>query len=167
MTVVDPHQNYSDSWSTPTDWVEWARRTLGGEIDLDPCTSRAAQRRIRARRFFTRGGLSRHWDGAVFVNPPGSNSTKSVKEWWEKAVRELEDGYLQRLVWVAFNFEQVRILEPSMLSIPGALVLPRLRVAYLRDGKPMKSPRNYSVLWCFGCEPDPEFPIPSKVLRTG
>ena len=56
---------------TPKEYIEAARQALGG-IDLDPATSEEAQKVVQAERYFTAAddGLSRDWDGKVFLNPP-------------------------------------------------------------------------------------------------
>ena len=58
-------------WFTPAPYVERVRAVLG-EIDLDPASHPVAQHDIRARQYFTRAddGLTRHWFGRVFLNPP-------------------------------------------------------------------------------------------------
>ncbi len=66
------HDN-DDEWYTPREVVEAARRALGG-IDLDPASCDVAQETVRAARYFTKAddGLSRPWEGRVFLNPPFS-----------------------------------------------------------------------------------------------
>jgi hypothetical protein len=62
-----------NDYYTPTEYVESARRAMGG-IDLDPASSQWANRRIRAGRIYTKNddGLapSNKWSGKVWLNPP-------------------------------------------------------------------------------------------------
>jgi hypothetical protein len=56
---------------TPKPYLELVRRVLG-HIDLDPASAKAAQRNVRATRYFTivEDGLKQNWSGRVFLNPP-------------------------------------------------------------------------------------------------
>lgn len=58
-------------WYTPAEYVEAARKLMGG-IDLDPATSEAAQKTVRAKHYFTKSdnGLEQKWAGRVWLNPP-------------------------------------------------------------------------------------------------
>lgn len=80
------HSSESQEHYTPKPIIEAARAWMGA-IDLDPASCEAAQRRVRATRWFSRktaglGGLGvawRNWSGdddampaqKVFLNPPG------------------------------------------------------------------------------------------------
>lgn len=66
-----------DTWLTPRYILE----QLGG-FDLDPGAAEENREWTRARSVFTRAddGLSRKWEGRVFMNPPFSNTVP----WLEK-----------------------------------------------------------------------------------
>jgi hypothetical protein len=56
-------------WYTPAEYIEAARKLMGG-IDLDPATSEAAQKTVRAKQYFTENGIQQEWGGRVWLNPP-------------------------------------------------------------------------------------------------
>jgi len=106
-------------------------------------------------------GLSQPWRGRVYCNPPGANSAKSVRRWWEHAQRQ----HYAALTWCLFNCEHARHLVPRVWDLPGYLVIPLKRVAFLRDGAPIKSPRNWTWFWTTR-QPAPT-PIESRIAQTG
>ena len=65
------HYTGNFEWTTPPHIVEAARRVMGG-IDLDPASSDAANRHVKAERYLTahEDGLKRAWAGRVWLNPP-------------------------------------------------------------------------------------------------
>jgi len=62
--------NYRVDWQTPDKYLDAARAVLG-EIELDPGTSAIAQKRIQAKKFYTRHDscLDHDWHGKVWMNP--------------------------------------------------------------------------------------------------
>ncbi len=62
-----------DEWYTPAEYVEAARKLMGG-IDLDPASCHEAQEKINARTYYTArdDGLANDWRGRVWLNPPYS-----------------------------------------------------------------------------------------------
>jgi len=63
----EPSIGASDDWYTPPEIFE----ALGLRFDLDPC-SPGPGHWVPADRFYTKedDGLSQHWAGMVFMNPP-------------------------------------------------------------------------------------------------
>ena len=58
-------------WHTPPEYLERVRAVLGG-IDLDPASSKVAQKTVKAKRYFTKveDAINREWHGRTFMNPP-------------------------------------------------------------------------------------------------
>jgi len=68
-----------NDWYTPKEYVERARKVMGG-IDLDPATTEFGQATVCADEFFTpiENGLEREWRGRVWLNPPYSQPDVSL-----------------------------------------------------------------------------------------
>lgn len=75
MGYVATNTRDSDSWYTPSKYIESVRKTLG-TIDLDPFSSKEANKNISASTFYTidENALSFTWNKVktCFVNPPYS-----------------------------------------------------------------------------------------------
>lgn len=127
-------QHSSASWEhfTPREVVAAARKTLGG-IDLDPASCAKANKRIKAKQFFSveDDGLTQPWRGRVFLNPPGGSmvgaeglkasrdrwATKArVCAWWRKLVEEFDAGRVRSAIFVGFTLE---ILRSAQLGNEG------------------------------------------------
>jgi len=160
----DPHAKYSSEWGTPPQWAEWARRTLGG-IDLDPCSSDEANEVVRADRYLSAGGLDAEWSGKIYCNPPGTNGSTSVREWWAAGRDAVDRGH--PIVWCFFNWETTVSLDRGPLTACGWLILPRRRVSFLRGGEQIRSPRNRTAFWTNrppATTPEPSFIAPTPFL---
>ncbi len=79
----------SGEWETPQalfDELSW----IFGGFTLDPCATSA---NAKCARYFSRGenGLTRRWEGKVFVNPPYG---REIGKWVRKAFEESLEGAL-------------------------------------------------------------------------
>lgn len=166
-------QTYSDTWYTPPEWLEWVEATIGKDY-FDPCP------RVHDP---SRDGLTVQWSHANYVNHPGGRG--NAKLWWSKLIQYMcsemsfGDGWFNYkiaypAVWCAFNIEQFRYLRPSPLELPGWLIQPRKRIAFIWGGEtkgnrvhgqPCKSPANASAFWSTVEPAEP--PHDSIILRTG
>lgn len=163
--MTDPHKNYRGDWQTSPEWAEWIRRTLGA-IDLDPASSKDANKTIKASKYYSSGGYERPWPGRVYCNPEGSNSVRSVKPWWEHGINELRSGRCTGLVWCFFNAMASYTLKPMPWELDGYMIIPPRRVPFWRDGKPFSSPRNHALWWSSvrPCAPPPNKAL---IVHTG
>lgn len=90
----------TNEWYTPKDYIESARKVLGG-IEVDPASSDKANEIVQADLYYTKetNGLDKKWlnkDGkpsSLFLNPPYGGEEeiwvpKLIKEYNEYSVRE-------------------------------------------------------------------------------
>lgn len=91
-----------DEWQTPLEYIEAARSVLGS-IDLDPATSYAAQRRIKAKHFFTpqQDGLTNEWHGRIWMNPPYSQPL--IQKFIDKLIAEAMAERITQAIIVTHN----------------------------------------------------------------
>ena len=84
------------AWETPATLLE-ALALVFGRFDLDPSAERKSRSHVHARLNFTHedDGLTRPWQGVVFVHPPYG---RTLGLWVAKARREVEEGRAQTVV---------------------------------------------------------------------
>lgn len=95
--MIPQHLSKSSLHCTPGYIVEPSRAVMGG-IDLDPASTAEANATVRALYYIAppHDGLTRDWDGRVFLNPPGGSLvlTKKMRAGMaEEEAGELADQY--------------------------------------------------------------------------
>ena len=113
------HERY-----TPSQLVDAVRLVLG-EIDLDPASSREANKVVNAKSFFTKrtNGLKKRWHGRVFLNPPFDD----WPTWVAKLDGEIAAGRVKQAVVIGpANISAFRLL----LARGGLLAVPDERPKY-------------------------------------
>lgn len=126
------HSSASAEQGTPPVFVELAHAAMGG-IDLDPASSPAWNRNVRARRIIAaeENGLRTPWvEGApsvlelrtkpvpgfgercrVLVNPPGDKRGELVAEFWFGVTTYFALRWISSAIWIGFNVEQLSRLQ--------------------------------------------------------
>jgi hypothetical protein len=111
----------SNEWFTPEPYIQSATVALGGSIDLDPYSSKAANRIVKAESFFTEAQDARTqtWKaGSVWMNPPYSATDcrdavlKFLDAWEAKEFKAgiilvnnaTETKWFQKALWAAMAF---------------------------------------------------------------
>lgn len=134
-----------NEWYTPPEILESARLAMGS-IDLDPASCETAQENVRANRYYviTDDGLSKKWQGNVWLNPPYGKDVIGL--FAAKAVAERE-RYKQAVVLV--NNATETAWFSAIASVASAICFLRGRVRFLdKSGKPANTPvQGQAVLY--------------------
>jgi phage N-6-adenine-methyltransferase len=121
----------NDEWYTPSEWVEMARKVMGG-IDLDPASNEEANKIIKATKFFTKEdcGLEKDWFGKVWINPPYS--------------RELMPKFATKIIEQRDNCEEIIILSHNntetnwfqgLAGVSNCICFPSSRISFYNKSK--------------------------------
>ncbi len=142
----------SVEWHTPSQYVEAARRVMGG-IDLDPASSAAANQTVRASRFYSeadKGLAALPWYGRVWLNPPyGKTGATSNQELWTgKLISEYRRGNVTAAI-ALINFVPGYKWFAPLWQFPICSVDHCIK--FLRaDGRPAGSAKASSAFVYFG-----------------
>lgn len=132
-----------DDWQTPVELV----RALG-TFDLDPCANTDAPERVALSGLtIADDGLSRHWSGRVFMNPP-YGGPQGAKVWMGKLG---EHGNGIALVPPRVG---AKWFHDVVLSTADAVFFMRGRVSFIdpMSGKAVKGNNADSILVAYGAE---------------
>ncbi len=135
IAAISSQEGYDgDESYTPDGWLALARLVLGGEFDLDPASSDAAHRRVRAARYFTKesSGLEQEWAAErLWLNPPYSSPL--ISQFIDKLVEELVAGRVKRGIVLVNNssdtewFHRLARSSARMCFVSGRINFDQLR----------------------------------------
>jgi phage N-6-adenine-methyltransferase len=135
-------------WYTPAEYIETARRVMGG-IDLDPASSAEANEVIGAERYYSAedDGLAHRWIGRVWMNPPYSRPL--VDNFCAKLCDEYTDGNVTQAITLTYAATETGWFH-GLAEVAAVLALPRGRIPYWspRDGG--SAPLKGSALFYLG-----------------
>jgi len=145
------HNSGENEWYTPPEYIEAARRTMGS-IDTDPASSEAANRTVKAKRYFTieSNGLVEEWPGNVWLNPPYTRNL--VELFCDKLLEEFASRRTRQACLLVNNATETAWCQ-KVLSTAHAVCFVAGRIRYLdRTGQPAQSPLQGQVIFYFGRE---------------
>jgi len=140
MTAGRSINSQSQDWGTPQKYVNAVKKVLGGEISLDPCSSKYSIVKARVEYMLpAHDGLRESWDyPTIYVNPPYGINKKNgttIRHWLAKCA-EAHKKYgseLLALVPVATNTGH---WKKSVFGNATAICfLYDTRLKYLENGK--------------------------------
>ena len=124
-----------NEWYTPPFIIESAKSVMGN-IDLDPASSKLANEAVGAKEFYTieDDGIKKDWHGRVWLNPPYSQPDISN---FAKAVTSKKYDEIMILVNNATETDWFR----TMAEISNAICFINKRLKFIdRDGNPSGAP---------------------------
>jgi len=136
-------------WYTPLEYIEAARKTMG-TIDLDPASSKIADAKVKAAKFYTLkdDGLSKEWVGNVWLNPP--YETQAIKLFAGKLITHLTDKSVKQAICLTNNSTETTWGQ-SLLGRATAVCFPAGRVRFLDTSlKPIGAPLQGQMICYFG-----------------
>lgn len=138
-------------WYTPDEYLEAARLVLG-EIELDPASSKIANQRVKAKRFYTAAddGLAQEWHGKVWLNPPYTNEL--IVKFVSKLCGHVKAGDVEAILLVNNATETAWFQEAAQES--DMICFPSGRVRFVdEEGNPGAPLQGQAVLY-FGKQLD-------------
>lgn len=137
-------------WYTPEEYLDAAREVME-EIDLDPASSEIAQKRVKAKRFFTMtdDGLTKQWKGRIYLNPPYTSGL--VDKFLSKLVSHLNAGEVSEAIVLVNNATDTGWMQDAAKAA-SVVCFPRGRIRFLdENGKPGAPLQGQAILY-FGDE---------------
>lgn len=139
-----------DSWGTSKKILEAVVDTFGGNpIDLDPASNDDAQRRVKAITHYTidDDGLSKEWNGRVYLNPPYSQPAAFVS----KLVAEVDAMRTDEAVILVNASTSTKWFHHLLQNAYGMCIFAgRLAFHHPTTGKLTKNNRYDQVAFYFG-----------------
>lgn len=142
-----------DEWYTPRQYIESARKVLGG-IELDPASSAVAQETVQAERYYTinDNALQQPWAArSVWMNPP--YSTEKVFDFIKKLTDELKAGTVGSAILLTNSLTDTSWFHVAE-EIAQAICFTRGRIKFIKDGEEGASPTFGQAFFYFGEEPE-------------
>lgn len=151
-----PHVSFNsgnNEWYTPTEYIEAARRVMGG-IDLDPASSDIANKTVKADVYLTAqdDGLIYSWNGRVWMNPPYSGEL--IGKFSAKLVEHYKAGDISEAIVLVNNATETAWYQ-GMMREAEAICFIKGRIRFIdMQGTPSGAPLQGQTLLYFGDNPD-------------
>lgn len=137
-----------NEWYTPDRVLDTARLVLG-EIDLDPASSDHAQKSVRAARYFTKDddGLTKEWNGRIWLNPPYAQPF--ISQFVGKMVAERQAGRVTAALMLTHNYTDTSWFHQAA-AVADAICFTRGRVSFVDPNGKYAAPTQGQAFFYFG-----------------
>lgn len=146
MSVHVSNNSGENEWYTPPEFIEAARKTMGS-IDLDPASSKIANKIVKAKKFYTveDDGLRQEWEGNVWMNPP--YSSPEIKQFSRKVTTTFADTIIAQAIILVNNATETQWFQ-EMLAETSAVCFPSSRIKFLdKQGSPGAPLQGQAILY--------------------
>jgi phage N-6-adenine-methyltransferase len=136
-------------WYTPPNVLDAARVVLGN-IELDPASSKIAQKTVKANRHYTaeNDGLSKKWKGATWLNPPYASGL--VSQFTEKLSGHYAAGDIPTAILLVNNATDTKWFQ-SAVELCSAVCFIAGRLKFLDEsGTPARTPLQGQAVLYYG-----------------
>lgn len=146
-----PGSRDSNAWFTPSKYIESVRVGLGGEITLDPFSSKEANQVVKAKKFYTEedDAFIQSWEtNTVFMNPPYSG--KLCSEAVSKFIDEYEKKSFSSGIFLVNNATETKWFQRAF-GAASAVCFTNHRISFWNaDGKAMSGNTRGQAFFYFG-----------------
>ena len=138
----------NNEWYTPQKYIDSAK-VIMGEIDLDPASSKIANDRIKAKKYYSArdNGLSKKWTGKVWMNPPYSQP--HIVDFCTKLLDELKTGHCKEAIVLVNNATDTKWFQ-SMAVKSIAICFIKGRVSFWSPDKIAQPLQGQAILYFGG-----------------
>jgi phage N-6-adenine-methyltransferase len=137
-----------NEWYTPANIVAAVREVLG-TIDLDPASSKIAQRTVNAAHYYTEAdnGLEQQWQGIVFLNPPYAQPY--IEHFADKMIAEYLAGNVTAAIMLTHNYTDT-VWFQKLMDVAAAICFTKRRIRFVDPDGELASPTQGQALFFFG-----------------
>lgn len=130
------YSSETPEWYTPKDIIDRVIWVMGG-IDLDPCSNSHDAPNVPAAMVFTRedDGLSRPWQGRVYMNPPYG---REIGEWTGYLKKQYEAGSVTQAIALLPSRTDTEWFR-ELRDYPRCFIWGRLKFSGSENGAPFPS----------------------------